>query len=253
MRLARRGARVVLIDSHPFPRAKPCGEYLNLGAIRELYDLGLGDELASKAARLEGMRLFVHDELASFPISPPAWSIARLRLDTTLRTAALAAGAEPALGRLQRLEAHGNGVTLCLSERDGGSLLIDAGYVVGADGMRSTVARLCDLSKPVQNGFFAIVGHHPNMPLNKWIEIYTTSSGYLAFNPLDAQSANVVFVLHRNDLAGSGGTLQSVLRSFSERVTHGRRVVDDAQFHAQRRAIGPLAHRAVRPFSSVCC
>jgi flavin-dependent dehydrogenase len=247
LRLARKGARVALIDSHPFPRAKSCGEYLNLGAIRELYKLGLGDELARKAARLEGMRLFVHDELASFPISPPAWSIARTKLDTTLRTAALAAGAEPALGRLQGLEVHGDGVMLRLSERDGGSFLIDARYVVGADGMRSTVARLCGLTKRVQNGFFAIVGHHPNMAMGRWIEIYTAASGYLAFNPLDTQSANVVFVLHRSDLARAGGAMQSALRRFSERVTHGRRVVDDEQFHAQRRAIGPLAHRAVRP------
>jgi menaquinone-9 beta-reductase len=247
LRLARAGIGVALVDERVFPRNKLCGEYLNLGTVRELRALGLGERLEVHATALHGMRLFAHGEMSAFPLSPPGWSIARTVLDQAIRTAALAAGAEPLQGRLRGIEASENGVALELRDGDGECRTVRARYVVGADGMRSTVARLCGLTRTSKNEMFAIGGRHPNMALGTWVEIYTSPRGYLALNPLDDRSTNALFVMHREHLTRASRTLHQELAAFSEFLTGGARVVDDVQFDARRGAIGPLAHRTVRP------
>jgi menaquinone-9 beta-reductase len=245
--LARAGIGVALVDERAFPRNKLCGEYLNLGTVRELRALGLGEQLEAQATALHGMRLFAHGEMSSFPLSPPAWSIARTVLDEAIRAAALGAGAEPVQGRLRGIEVSEDGVAIELRDGEGGAQTVRARYVVGADGMRSTVARLCGLTQPSRNDLFAIGGRHPNMALGTWVEIYTSPRGYLALNPLDDRSTNALFVMRREHLTRASRALHQELAAFSEFLTGGARVVDDVEFDARRRAIGPLAHRTVRP------
>ena len=244
--LSKRGVSVALVDERPFPRNKLCGEYLNLGTIRELRSLGLAERLEPQTTALHGMHLHAHDGVASFPMTPAAWSLPRTVLDAEVRAAALAAGAHPVTGRVRRIDRSDDSVTLHVRDRDGADRTIDARYAVGADGMHSAVARLCNLTRPSHNDAFGIGGHHPNMPLGTWIEIYTSPRGYLALNPLDG-GANALFVMHRPHLARAGAGLREELVRFSHELTGGARVIDDIRFEAQRGAIGPLAHRTVRP------
>ena len=246
LRLSKRGARVALVDERPFPRNKLCGEYLNLGTVRELRALGLAERLEPQTTALHGMHLHAHNAVASFPISPAAWSLPRTVLDAEVRAAALAAGAFPVTGRVRGIDRSDDSMTLHLRNRDGADQTIDARYVVGADGMHSAVARLCKLTRPSRNDAFGIGGHHPTMPLGTWIEIYTSQRGYVALNPLDG-GANVLFVMRRPHLARAGAGLREELVRFSHELTDGARVIDDVRFDAQRGAIGPLAHRTVRP------
>jgi menaquinone-9 beta-reductase len=247
LRLAREGIHVALVDERPFPRNKLCGEYLNLGTVRELRALGLGLALERQATPLHGMRLFAHGESASFPISPAAWSIARPVLDAQIRDAALDAGARPILGRVRGIDVTSNGVSLHLRDSDGTNQTIQARYVIGADGMHSAVARLTGLTKPSNYAMFGIGGHHPNMPMDSWVEIYTSRHGYLALNPLDDRCANALFVMSREHLTRAGKAMRGELARFSGTLTAGKRVIDDAGFDAGRRAIGPLAHRTSSP------
>ncbi len=246
LRLARNGANVALVDAKPFPRNKLCGEYLNLGAIRELYDVGVGDELSSRATPLKGMRLFIHNDVATFPISPSAWSMARTLLDDCIRNAALRAGTEPIPGRVRRIDIRDDRVLLAI-ERNGEEQHVAARFVVGADGMQSNVARLCRLTRAVHSEAFAIGAHHADIELGDWIEMYACEGGYVAFNPLDSRSANVVFVIGRKRLADAAGDLRDELTQFCRRATNGTHTLNDPHYHEKRRAIGPLAHRTVRP------
>ena len=52
--LARRGARVLLLDRARFPRPKLCGDTLNPGALAVLHRLGL-DRVLEGALPIEGM------------------------------------------------------------------------------------------------------------------------------------------------------------------------------------------------------
>ena len=60
--LARRGARVLVLDRARFPRPKPCAEYLSPQASRVLASMGVLDEVErSGAAQLAGMTIRAPD------------------------------------------------------------------------------------------------------------------------------------------------------------------------------------------------
>lgn len=239
--LARLGYSVALIDDHAFPRPKLCGEYLNAGAVRELCALGLADELQS-SAKLTGMRLFAHGETVEFPFSPQAWSVPRKILDDRIRALALRAGAHAIFGRVRGLKRSDSGMTLEL-DSNGDVREYEARYVIGADGMRSAVARLLGLTTAHRVERFAMGGHYAIEGLSGWLEMYVGQHGYLAVNPTCGTSANAMFVLSEEYLQRHRDDLAHELSQFSAYVSDGRRSLSDSQLEEKRRAIGPLAHR----------
>lgn len=247
LRLARAGISVALIDKRAFPRDKLCGEYLNLGALRELRDLGLARSLLPVAQPLDGMRLYAHEECAEFRLPLEAWSIPRTVLDAELRDAALQAGAYPLQGRVQAIDLHADSVRIEWSDDNGEIHELRPKYLIGADGMQSTVARLSGLSQTVREERFAIGAHYRGIHLGRWIEMYAWPREYVALNPVDDDSVNAVFVVSKERLAKSRDPLHDKLRDFSNEVTGGRRTLHRSGFEARCHAIGPLAHRTTAP------
>lgn len=247
LRLAREGFRVALIDQRAFPREKLCGEYVNLGAIRELNALGIINTLRPRAYSLEGMRLYAHGETAAFKLPSEAWSLPRRVLDEQLRDAAIAAGAEPLTGRVRHVRAGDAELQIEWRDPSGHSHELRARYLAGADGMRSTVARLCNLTVPVKDQRFALGTHYPGTRMDRWIEMYASPGEYLALNPLDGESANAVFVLEKARLSRSRAALDGELTAFAAHVSSGRRRIDGATFAKAYHATGPLAHRTAHP------
>lgn len=141
-RLARAGHRVLLLDRARFPRAKPCGECLNPGAVRALADLGaLAAVLRLQPVRLAGWRIHPVRGPAfegRFPANTFGLALPRLALDAALLEHARACGAEVRLGErvrdLLREDDRVCGVRTALGEHR-------ARLVVGADGLRSVVVR----------------------------------------------------------------------------------------------------------------
>jgi menaquinone-9 beta-reductase len=154
--LARAGADVLIVDRARFPRGKACGECLSPRATTILEELGLLEAVLGRAhatlagwhihapggARLEGRFADVAPALGRAP-TPPALAIDRALLDSVLLDAAIAAGArlfEPArIGGVLRRNGAVTGVTGRTTA--GEPVRIHAGFVVGADGLRSAVAR----------------------------------------------------------------------------------------------------------------
>jgi flavin-dependent dehydrogenase len=226
-----------------------CGEYLNLGAIRELHELDLSDTLLPIAQPLDGMRLYAHDECAEFRMPAQAWSIARTVLDAELHDAAVRAGAHALKGRIRQLHVENGGVRVEWCDGGGEAHEVRAKYVAGADGIQSAVARICGLTARQGEQRFAVGAHYRGVDLGNWIEMYAGSHEYLAMNPLDRTSANAVFVLSKERLTRSKGHLYDELTAFSRSVTGGRRTLFAPGFAAKCHAIGPLAHRTIRPIS----
>jgi menaquinone-9 beta-reductase len=138
--LARAGARVLILERRPFPRPKPCGDCLSPGLTPLLHRLGVLDRvLALEPARLAGWRLTAPGAASrtAFPDGATALALPRERLDAALLDAALDAGAELVPSGFVRL--HRNGaLSLELAGRAG---RLRASFLVGADGLRSAVAR----------------------------------------------------------------------------------------------------------------
>jgi flavin-dependent dehydrogenase len=147
--LARRGRGVVVLDRSTFPRPKPCGESLNPGGVRALFELGLGDAVeALGPARMVGWALRSPSGIAvDADFGDPgvvAWGLPRSRLDAALLDSARSAGATVVEGApLVGCEAGGRGgrhPRLVVREASGRSFTLEPPVLVGADGLGSRVA-----------------------------------------------------------------------------------------------------------------
>jgi flavin-dependent dehydrogenase len=151
---ARAGLHTVLLDRAVFPRPKACGDCLSPELTRVLDRLGVLDPvLDMKPARLAGWRIFAPDgnsfegrfcDLGDKRLSPEALSLSRDRLDAVLFEQAIQAGAIAMTGSHVTNVEPGEGVRP-VGRLDGrsseGAFSMRARMIVGADGLRSVVAR----------------------------------------------------------------------------------------------------------------
>ena len=146
--LARRGWTVTVLERADFPRPKACGECLNPGAVAVLARLGLLERvLALSPAPIDGWRVRAGTShgTARFPSGVGSGlALPRARLDQALLSAAREAGASVEHGVTVRTVGRpgGRGLQrLGVRERDGGPGARAGRLLVGADGLRSVVAR----------------------------------------------------------------------------------------------------------------
>ena len=142
--LARGGARVVLVDKAAFPRDKACGDVIGPRALALLATLGLQPPAGPRLSEImvvgpTGRRVMLPAR-AGLTYPNHGLAITRLTFDAWLRDAAVAAGAEPVVGRVDSVR----GQTVHLD--DGRAFTADA--VIGADGASSTVASAAGLVDP---------------------------------------------------------------------------------------------------------
>jgi geranylgeranyl reductase family protein len=142
LRLARLGHAVTVVDRAHFPRSKPCGEYLNPAAVNALDRLDVLAAASAHGVALSGM--FIAEPRGATVWTPfPAGRgllVPRDRLDHTLLRAAANAGANVIEGF--RVDAVQPGPQPEITGRhDGNKVKVHARLIIGADGMRSVVAR----------------------------------------------------------------------------------------------------------------
>ena len=149
--LAERGLRVELVDRARFPRPKPCGEFLNPGALRMLKELDLESVVRPLSpVPVHGWRL--SDERGRGRKIVPGgayrgWAVDRLRLDAVLLERARARGVRVREGvRVEGLIPSREGMHVRERSNDGPRTRI-VPLVIGADGLRSTVARRVGASR----------------------------------------------------------------------------------------------------------
>ena len=142
--LARSGARVLLVDKATFPRDKACGDVVGPRALAVMTTLGLnppeGPRLGQIVVVGPSGRQVVLPARAGRTYPDHGLAITRLVFDAWLRDAAIAAGAEPIVGRVATMQDQ----TVTLD--DGRVFHADA--VIGADGASSTVASAAGLVDP---------------------------------------------------------------------------------------------------------
>ena len=155
--LARAGVDVLLLDRAVFPRSKPCGDCLSVGATAVLRRLGLLDAvLAEPHARLRGWRIAAPDGssfVATFgtaaaphaatalhdtALSRCALSVERSVFDALIVAAAIAAGARFEQQAVIDVARGAHGAVTGVRTRAG---VHPCAVTVGADGLRSVVAK----------------------------------------------------------------------------------------------------------------
>src|SRR5262245_21571350 len=202
--LARAGLRVTLADRAAFPRDKAGSEYMSPEAVRVLDRLGVLDPLETAGAQplvgtavtaSRGARL--HGEFARAGHSPfraTGLSVPRRILDAELVEAARRAGVEllerTALEEL--LYDRGTVSGAVLRGPDGLSRAVRARLTVGADGLRSIVARRLGGRRHGRPRRVAFVAHLDGVQgLESSAEMHVGPRGYVGLNPLGGGRANV--------------------------------------------------------------
>jgi flavin-dependent dehydrogenase len=210
---ARAGARVLLLDRARFPRDKPCSEYLSPAAtpLLERLDPRLVTEIEHAApGRLYGMRVVAPDGTEavgrfaarhSYPSPMPyGYALPRARLDAILVDAAVRAGSQIEEGNAVEELLYDQGAVGGVVTRARGAGAIRrvhrARVVVGADGLRSVVARRLGLRRASFPTRLAFTAHYTNVGgMGDVGEMHIGRPGYVGMGPIGNGVTTVALVL----------------------------------------------------------
>ncbi|WP_338551556.1 NAD(P)/FAD-dependent oxidoreductase [Paenibacillus sp. KS-LC4] len=216
-RLAAQGIKVLVLERESLPRRKPCGESLNPGAVAALARILPAGKFAAIRSSMEhslihGWRLTSGkaELLASFPAGQFGMACAREKLDYALALYAGEAGAHVIEQmRVQRLIwEHGRVAGVIAYSSAGQASQFRARLVVGADGIRSAVARCAGLSSfgPLRKTAFTarVSGVRDLQPR---VELFTRRGIVVGLAPIGGGEANMTLAQLTGSECGSVGAL----------------------------------------------
>jgi menaquinone-9 beta-reductase len=263
--LARSGVDVLVVDRARFPRDKPCSEYMSPQAARILADMGALDAIEQAgAAKLVGMRVMapngnvIHGEFASthgfrghrdFGLA-----LRRVVLDEIILASARSAGATVREGmRVTDVRRDASGAVTGVRALDEGGKPISLGsrLVIGADGLRSIVARRLGVTRVSRwPRRVALVAHYRDVAgMSRVGEMHVDRAGYLGLADVGNGETNVALVVPAQDARELAGASEA----FLERWIASRPALADRFRGAERvggvRATGPFASRVRRAWS----
>ena len=210
--LARAGIRVTILDRAQFPRDKPCSEYMSPQASRILDEMGVLEQIErSGAAHLAGMRVHAPNgtafqgrfaDVEGFRgYRDRGLALRRTILDHLLLDRARAVGAVVCEGvRVIDLRRDSNGRVTGVDAIDerGERRTLSASIVVGADGLRSVVARRLDLAATrLAQRRVAFVTHFAGIDMGDSGEMHVDHDGYLGLADVGGGMTNVAVVVPR--------------------------------------------------------
>ncbi len=216
--LARAGLDVMLLDRATFPRHKACAEYLSPQASRLLNDLGVLSAVeGAGGAMLRGMRItapngasFLGEFVASHGFRgfrDGGIALQRTILDPLLLARAREAGVTVLEGvRVRDLVQQDGRVSGVVADLPEGPRSIDAGLVIGADGLRSVVGRRLGLTRAGRwPRRIALVAHYTDVAgVGAHGEMHVGHGGYLGLADVGGGITNVAIVVP----AQAGTTMQ---------------------------------------------
>ena len=258
--LARRGVRVLVLDRARFPRPKPCAEYLSPQASRVLASMEVLEKVeASGAAQLAGMEirapsgLRVVGEFAGCSVKgfrDRGLSVRREILDAILLRAARDAGAE-VRETTQVVDVLRDQTGRAYGVRMVGGETVPARLVVGADGLRSVVARRLELAHTARwPRRYALVTHFRGVgDIGECGEMHVERSGYVGIADVGQGLTTVALVVPAREAHRIGAGKEAFLDGWL-----AARPQLAARFAAAERvspvvATGPFASRARRAWS----
>jgi len=225
IRLATQGLSVALVDRKRFPREKPCGEFMSPECLPLLREVGLDRDLLAVGARpVRGMELHGHGERAEgrfgavprVAVSDVGYALRREVLDRLSFERAIAMDgvdgfpAHSVLGLVRGADGEVLGVELRgpgLEERALGATL-----TVGADGLRSRVARELGVRRDVPwLRKFALVARFDGVAPRDTAEVHYVPGGYMAACPVDSGLFTLNLVVDQASLPAGRGALADFL------------------------------------------
>jgi geranylgeranyl reductase family protein len=211
--LARAGARVLLVEAARHPRPKACAEYASPRIAEELARIGLPPHAwTGLAVPLAGMEMHAGGHAARVGYADrrgprSAWGVDRRTFDARLAEHAAASGAELREGtRAVRLAWDAGRVCgVHLRSGSGEAARVTSGHVIGADGARSSVARMLGVERPVRfPRRLGLVAHHAGIDdLCDHGEMHVGDGYYVGLAPTPGGELNVGMALPMDGAASA--------------------------------------------------
>lgn len=229
MLLARSGFSVVLIERRAFPRPKPCGDCISPGGNVILQRLGVWEDvLRLQPALLDGWHLSAADNASFssvFEGRAKGIAVARDRFDALLLQAAVRAGAHVVHGArfVDLIHNTDDSVAGIVARIDDALHTFSAPLTVGADGLRSRVARRLDAyARAPRLRKLSLTAHLRDVPrMGTFGEMHVRDGLCLGIAPVDAMGnlCNVTVVLsRRTDVrVGRVALMRTALKRFDRR------------------------------------
>jgi flavin-dependent dehydrogenase len=258
IRAARAGLSVTLVDRARFPRDKPCSEYMSPETVRHLGALGVLEELegsggipiaGTTVTGPRGSALTGLFAKAGTPFRSTGLSLRRSVLDAVMVAGARRAGAEV-------LEEHtvtdllydrGTVAGAAVRTANGAIRLLHARLTVGADGLRSIVARRIGQRRHGFPSRLAFVAHVAGVPgLTNRAELHVTAEGYAGVNPVGGGLANIALVVPARTASAARGDATAFALAALDRIPGVRDRVRSDQIVRPFLVTGPFAARSRR-------
>lgn len=261
--LASAGLDVCLLDRAAFPRAKPCAEYVSPEGARVLDAMGALATLEAEAAPLTGMvvhspsgdriqgEFVAHHGFRGF--RDKGLGVRRERLDSVLLACAQRAGVtvlEQAKVEQLCLNAAG-GVCGVIVRTSHGVHELTAPLVIGADGLRSVVARRLGLARQARwPRRVAVVAHFRDVQgMSTLGEMHVTANGYVGLATVSGGLTNVALVVPRPHARAMGGDPTAFLHAWLAAHPTLRARFATATRETPVRTTGPFASHARRAWA----
>jgi len=205
--LARRGREVILLERSPSWRWRACGVFSSPAAVTALRRVGLANDTLTAAMRpIPAMRVEVSDGTA-FRLTygdherlvRPAVGFERRTLDEALLKMARTAGVDARTGvTVTRAALGGDRQRVLLRDATADGEL-DARVVIGADGVRSMIARAAGVTRPARLGRRVGLTYHvvdPRPPeASRDARMVILENAYCGLAPVPGGKLNVGIVL----------------------------------------------------------
>ena len=228
--LARAGFDVILLERSTFPRNKPCGDCLSPAANAILRRLGVWEAvMATQPALLAGWQLTSHGQhafaarfadITTDPHSRFALAVERSTFDAVLLRAAQSAGVRVIHNARVTDVARDSGAVRGVVARIGNeTVTIEAHLSVGADGLRSIVARRLGAYTRAPRLRKASFTMHAELPRNSDLgEMRLSGDACLGIAPVSAASPrhNLTLVVKRGSFDNRSG-VREIVRAGLER------------------------------------
>ncbi len=262
--LARAGIDVLVLDRAHFPRDKACAEYLSPQASRILSEMGVLEHVENAGgAQLTGMRVHapngrvIHGEFASThgfrAFRDRGLALRRTVFDKVLLDRAREVGCRVLEGQNVRTLLYDDARNVCGVIAHDGQLQreLRAPLVIGADGLRSVVARRLSLAHVGRWPHrVALVAHYEGVEgVGSFGEMFVDGEGYSGFADVGGGVTNVAVVVpsHRaRDMGGDAGAFMD--QWFAARPELHARVRQAKRLEAVK-ATGPFNSHARRAWA----
>ncbi len=260
--LAAEGLDVTLVDRATFPRPKACAEYLSPEASRVLDAMGVLSQVEEAgAAQLTGMVVRAPNgfEIEGAFVAEHGFrgfrdrglALRREVLDTLLLNRARELGVRVIEGaRVVSLSPKSRGYDVTLRANESQQVL-HAGLVIGADGLRSVVARHLGLSnRRLWPKRLALVAHWRGVHgIGARGEMHVQVGGYLGLADVGDGVTNVALVVPQSRARDVAGDADAYVRRWIARYPHLASRFTHAERISPVLATGPFATHAKRAFA----